>query len=235
LTGSYVVIPYKDHPEFTVPLLGSLVGQGGVDGIVLLDNGSSDDTRREIRSAMAPGVVVHQCPGMNIHEMWNLGLRVAASRSRGGPHNVLVLNNDVVAGEGLVKTMAGVLRSDDSVAVVCPNYDGRPGEGAQDVTDHPMHTGHYDGTEGLCGWAFMLRGEDGHRFPEDLHWWFGDNDLLLETRRRGRRVAIALGASCRHLNSGTLRVQEEPYRTLVRLDRERFVAKWGLDDGGAGA
>lgn len=224
---NYVVIPYKDEPRYTVSLVTELKRQAEFDELILLDNGSLESTKQVVGMLVSSGVLVHSCPGMNIHEMWNHGLDTAARHSNGEPHNVLVLNNDLVIGPGLVKTLADALRSDDSVAVACPNYDGRPGYGIQYVEYAPMHVGHYDGTEGLCGFAFMLRGEDGHRFPEELSWWFGDNDLLLQTRLRRRRVAIALGAACRHLNSGTLRVDQEPYRTLVRRDQERFLAKWG--------
>lgn len=224
---TYVVIPYKDKPEFTVPLVEELKRQAEFEEIYLLDNGSSSPTRRQIEVLVSTGVFVYPTDGMNIHQMWNYGMHLAARSSRGRPHNVLILNNDLSIGPGFVKILAGVLRAEDGIAVACPNYDKRPGNGYDFVEDRRMHTGHYDHTEGMCGFAFILRGEDGHRFPEELHWWYGDNDLLLTVKSNGQRVAFAYDTACEHKNSGTLRVQEEPFKSLVESDYRLHVDKWG--------
>lgn len=226
---NFVIIPYRDKPGLTIPLVKELVFQRGVDKIILLDNESTEDTKNAIFDELGYSVVsVLEVPGKNIHKLWNAGLGRAAELANGELYNVLILNNDVqLQSSDFVEKLARGLRSSPEVGAACPNYDDRPGSWIQYVEDLPMHTGWYNQTEGLCGWAFMIRGEDDHRFPEELHWWFGDNDLLQTIRAQGRRVVLCQQAACRHLNSQTLNVGEEPFKSLVERDRKLFEEKWG--------
>jgi GT2 family glycosyltransferase len=172
---------------------------------------------------------VIDCDGMNLHQMWNYGLDLASYVALDEPHNVLILNNDIRIGGHFIEKMSLALRSDDSIAIVCPNYDNRSGEGIQYVEDLPMHVGHYDGTEGMCGFAFMLKGEDGYRFPDELAWWCGDNDLRLTAKQSGRRIALAYDAYCQHIDggNGSGGFREEPMRSIVQRDIRLFHKKWG--------
>ena len=231
LDRTHVVIPYRDRPDLTVPLVTELIRQFEYDSILLMDNGSTEETKNSVREAVgtAPGVYTIDCAGMDIHRMWNRGLLIARVLSDDGPCNVVFLNNDVEAGPHLLAGMAATLRSGPDVFAACPNYDGRPGEGLLDVTARPMHVGHYDGTEGLCGWAFAIRGEDGYDFPEDLEWYYGDFDVLHTARERGKTVLMDLGTTARHVNNGgnTGRWREEPLKSATARDQAAFERRWG--------
>jgi len=230
LDRTHVVIPYRDRPDLTVPLVRELVRQFEYDSILLMDNGSTEATKSVVADAAAvPGVYVVDCEGMDIHRMWNRGLLLARTLSTGEPSNVVLLNNDVEVGPHFLAGMAATLRSGPDVFAACPNYDGRPGDGPLDVTARPMHVGHYDGTEGLCGWAFAIRSEADYDFPDDLEWYYGDFDVLHTARDRGQRVVMALGTTAHHIGNGgnTGRWREEPLSSATARDQAAFERRWG--------
>lgn len=123
--------------------------------------------------------------------------------------------------------------------VVGGNYDGRgSGVAVQEVDD--ICADRYDGTGGLPGFAFMVRGElfaGGYRFPEECMWWFGDNDLMMSlahTRASAPhfadsyRAGIAVFAHCRHIGAGTAKDWMTPeYASQIDKDRIAFLSKWG--------
>ncbi len=84
---------------------------------------------------------------------------------------------------------------------MCPNYDGRPGEGLEPVAD--ICAGRYDGTGGFAGFAFMVRAEVPYRFPAGLRWWYGDNHMLDAIGQGGSFAAICHTATVEHLDGGS--------------------------------
>jgi hypothetical protein len=195
---NYVVIPMKDRLELTRTLLRQLKEQGEYEAIILFDNGSDELTRRWLRSQDI--AEVHDAKTANIHQMWNMGLNYAHVYANGEPHNVAILNNDLHIGPAFLSGLAEGLRSDPRMAVVCPNYDQRKGKGIQRVRE--ICANRYDGTGGLAGFAFMLRGEDGYRFPEELNWWYGDNHMLYTLLRQGQEAGIVLSTHVKHVDGG---------------------------------
>lgn len=215
---NFVVIPVKDRLDLTQSLLEELDSQGGHDAIFVMDNGSGPETKEWLESqAIAE---VFDCEGLNYHQMVNIGMDEALRRS--WPCNIAVLNNDLKIGPDLIKGMARALRSDAQIGVVCPNYDGRPGSGLQMVGE--ICANRYDGTGGLAGFAFMLRGEAGYRFPEELQWWYGDNHLLANVLLGGSRAAIALDVSCEHIDGGsqTGAWESDEMQPILEADRQWF-------------
>jgi len=89
----------------------------------------------------------------------------------------------------------------------------------------------YDGTGGLSGFAFMVRGSwfaSGYRFPEDAMWWYGDNDLLLTIEANGGWYGMAHGATCEHLDGGgrTGEWRSPEMQAQLERDRQAFERKW---------
>lgn len=97
----------------------------------------------------------------------------------------------------------------------------------------------YDGTGGIAGFAFMVKGEVFHsyRFPEDCKWWYGDNDLLLTVQASGLSAAIVLDASCEHLDGGgkTGDWESPEMQAQLAADRDAFLARWSAPLGGGGS
>jgi len=214
-----VVIPVKDHLEVTQGIIEQLSVHPGVGNVYVFDNGSGPETADYLRSQTFAKVI--DAAGLNIHQMWNQGLDLCTP---GRP--VAVLNNDLRLGpEMFLRTLEAM---ENGLSVVCPNYDGRPGVGIERV--HGICAGRYDGTGGLAGFAMFLNPlvASTYRFPEELEWWGGDNDLCSWLESEGLAYGIALGASVEHLDGGSVTFRElegyDPTEDL-RLMNERIEAR----------
>lgn len=225
---NFVVIPMKDRMDLTRSLLEQLAAQDEYAAIFVLDNGSSEQTKAELydAGALPPRVHVADAAGFNIHQMWNAGIGEAVRRA--WPCNIAILNNDLKIGPDFLSGLAAALRSDPLMAAVSPNYDGREIAGADVQSVRDICAGRYDGTGGLAGFAFMLKGESGYRFPEQLRWWYGDNDMIAHILYAGSKAGIALGVSCEHVDGGsqTADWDDPEMQTVLTRDREWFQAKW---------
>ena len=155
----YAVIPVKNQLHYTQGIVTQLLEQGEAEKILVIDNGSTDDTLEWIQQQR---VAVLLGDGLNIHQMWNLGLEMVRAWEGDCPHDVAILNNDLRIGEHFLSLLSWALRSDFRIGVVGANYDGRHFAGdTQSVRG--VCGGRYDGTGGLPGFAFMIRGEEGYR------------------------------------------------------------------------
>ena len=216
-TVNYVVIPMKDRADLTRPLLRDLKKQGNYEKIFIFDNGSARPTRKWLSTQQTATVV--DAKGWNIHEMWNRGLDLA------GEGNIALLNNDIKIGPNFLKGLATGLRSDSKLDVVCPNYDGREGEGICYVNQIAANL--RDGAGGLAGFAFMMRGEWGYRFPEELKWWYGDNHMVAHARHAG----IVLNTTVEHRLGGSLTAGDwnSPYWKPILLADGVWWQAWVKD------
>lgn len=213
---THVVIPFKNRADLTRPLLDELTAQGGYDHIWLYDNGSNAKTKNWLRTLGREDVTVIDAEGWNIHEMWNDGIdRATAAAAR---VNVAILNNDIKCGPDMLATLAKAMRADPLLSVVCPNYDSRDGTGVHLVQD--ICAGRYDGTGGLAGFAFMIRGEAGYRFPTELQWWGGDNHLVATAVKAGAKVGIVLDASVEHIDGGSQTGDWDAMSDVLQADLE---------------
>ncbi len=240
---TFVVIPVKDNLSMTRDLLFQLREQGGVKGIFVFDNGSGPETKKWLRKQRI--AEVFDAKGMGIHHMWNAGALEALKRTRRA--NVAFLNNDLELGPAMLTTLADALRSNELMAV-CPNYDGRYPKIPADVDVwglvddgqepreeieqlHGICANRYDGSGGLAGFCFMVRGElfeMGYRFPEDAMWWYGDNDLTLTLDQNSAPYAMVHAATVKHLDGGgqTGGWQDPEMQAQLERDRLAFMAKW---------
>ena len=136
----YVAIPVKDNFHYTQSLVNSLIEQGEISPaqIHVYDNGSVDETKAEMDLL---GVTVIDASGWSFHRMWNHAL------ASGNGLPVAILNNDIAIGPNFISSMASALEADESLAVVCPNYDDRAGE-MNYVAD--IQAGRMDGTGGIA-------------------------------------------------------------------------------------
>lgn len=234
------VIPVKDKLELTTHVVEQLWADPSVSHIIIVDNGSADGGRGSRSLAVGdedhPWADDDHCmtwvngEGMNIHEMWNRGIAEALEYDA-GITAVAVLNNDLDLGPEAITTCARALVMHPEYAAVCPNYDGRPMYVGQiHPTGMEICAGRYDGTGGLAGFAMVIAADflTGYRFPEDMTWWYGDNDLVLSVAKAGRKCGIVGGADIVHLDGGgqTGDWMSPEMREVTAADREVFLAKW---------
>ena len=223
------VIPMKDRVELTRALVDQLVAQGECAEIVVCDNGSNVAERHQVDRME---VTVLDCPGLGIHEMWNRAVENIVS-DKGHRHRARIafLNNDIRIGPAFMSTLSKAFDEDPDVRAVSANYDGRTAEGSV-VLVEDICAGRYDGTGGLAGFAFMVRGDyftSGYRFPEVCKWWYGDNDLVQAILTGGGKVGLAIGAEVEHLDGGSKTAGDwfEPAWTAqLEADRAAFDDLW---------
>jgi len=216
------VVPTIGAHGHIVRLVEQLEAQGQTDAVIVVDNGCDPFTAAWLEQRPIVQRIPMTC--RNIHKLWNAGLDAAAVKAE--QSNVAVLNDDIRIGPDFMAGLGAALRSHPNIAVVGPNYDKRPGTGLQLVFD--ICAGRYDGTGGLPGFAFMVKGESRYRFPENLTWWWGDADMVLTHRQLGDFAAIVLGVEVEHVDGGSQSGEwtSPEMKEVLAADHAAFVAKW---------
>lgn len=219
-------VPVKDNLRYTKGIVDQL--EAAEVPAVILDNGSEAETADWLWGAQSKLVSVGKAPGKTIHEMWNLGIEWALGQE--GATAVAILNNDLALGPSALQRCAAVL--DDDLVLVCPNYDKRNIDGVQLTQE--ICAGRYDGTGGIAGFAMVLSldwvRKTNYRFPDDLTWWYGDNDLLMTVIDSGCQAGIVGDATCVHLDGGskTGNWDDPSLNPVLAADREAFLRKWSV-------
>lgn len=220
----FVVIPVKDNKKMTQALLRQLIEETDREHIVVVDNGSNPETKRWLDTQRMATVI--DGTGMGIHEMWNLGAQWCLARNPRA--RIAFLNNDLELGPNFLAGLSAALDSDPTLVAVCPNYDARAGDGVERL--HGICADKYDGTGGLAGFAFMVKGEwfERYRFPEDCMWWFGDNDLCLTIEAAGGWYGMVHGVTVVHLDGGGQTGDWSNYLDTEqgKADLAAFCARW---------
>jgi GT2 family glycosyltransferase len=215
-----IVIPVKNRLDLTAPLVDELVRQGGYRQLRVYDNGSTDGTMDWLLSR-TPDVWVMDVAEWTLHKMWNDGIE----SSGGGP--VVFLNNDIVLDgkPDWIRRLCSPLAY--RWAATCPNYDGR-------TTVSPVQrlrgisAGRTDGTGGLSGFAFAVRGDvlTTYRFPESMKWWCGDRDLVAHLHINGLPYGMVADVGVTHIGGGSQTVKAEGAEKHLEDDRAAFSEKW---------
>jgi len=227
------VIPMKDKVKLTEALVAQLGEQGECAEIVVCDNGSNVATRRKLDTGKLAGhaITVLDCPGEGIHEMWNRAAGHATEKHR---HRVRIafLNNDLSVGPKFMSTLAAGLDDGTEIKAISANYDGRTADLPVVLVDD-ICAGRYDGTGGLAGFAFMVRGDwftSGYKFPEECKWWYGDNDVVRAILSAGGQVGLAIDAHVEHLDGGgkTGDWSDPAIQSVLEADRLAFEERWRL-------
>jgi hypothetical protein len=123
------------------------------------------------------------------------------------------------------------LRSNDSIWAVYPDYrvDATTTELPSVI---PLDLTPTKGTYqhgGMCGWAFMLRGEAPiPPVDEQFEWWYGDDDLVRNITTRGKKVCRVNGLGLNHVNEATANNGDNEWTHGAKSrDSKRFKEKWG--------
>ncbi len=230
LAPTFVVIPVKGEHQYTESLLRQLAAQKGYHRIFVYDNGSDSDPYT--------GYVPDECDvipaaGLSIHEMWNAGIR--AAKAKYAACNIAILNNDLNIGPGFLEGLALRLRAHDALWAVSPNYDGRDFEG-DILRVKGIAAGRMDGTGGLAGFAFMVKGElYDHGLPlfDDYELWYGDTDFAMTVDALGGILGIVKDVAVEHIDGGSKtagdgvkRLKSPELEAMVARDKAKFETKW---------
>jgi hypothetical protein len=162
--------------------------------------------------------------------MWNIALDAAASRDA---HCVL-LNNDLIL-DGKARWVERLCSHFDDVEewdALCPNYDRSPAVSWRPVAKlQGIAAGRTDGGGGLAGFAFALSSRfirTGYRFPTDLKWWYGDNDLVMTLDEQRRPYGMVAAVGVEHIGGGSQTAKSHDLSGQIAEDRAVFEKKWSV-------
>jgi hypothetical protein len=216
MTATWAVVCSKGRPDVMRACMQAIDGQ--VDGVVIVDN--NDVHSESITDGLTLSLrwVVHM-PGYppNLSAMINAG--VAECPVPGSaPWNLVLLNDDVTVPARWVESLAGPMRSTGAAAAYIDRL-GRP-------VPSLMRTPPRDQSESMTCWACMLRGELDIRWDENLHWWYGDNDLDLRCRFDYGGVLAVPGLMPNHSHPSAQTFASVELSQQTRRDEAAFNAKW---------
>lgn len=208
---TFAVIASRQRPDMLANLRGQLAGQ--VADTFVFDNGYDTPP---------PGAI--PAAGWGLHQMWNRGLELAAEAAQ-GPHNVLIVNDDVEVPNEFCAQLEAGLRAHGDHWLAYPNWrelEVPPGEVVRTASESMAG-------QTMSGWAFMVRGEAGLRFDERFGWWYGDSDLERQVKEAGKFTVCVGGCFARHLDPLRSTLDDPDRLAQAQLDEKAFAEKWGLD------
>ena len=220
----HVVIPVRDRWELTERIVAQVTAEP-IDRLWIFDNGSTDGTPQRLTRIGDPRITVILAPGWGIYRMWNQGWLNALLTA--DPVAVAFLNNDITLPPDALTTMRDALYDRGERWAVYPDWRRDVSAGSAYTGEVTATTGTYqDG--GLCGWAFMLRGE-AHRLglpliDEGYEWWYGDDFLVASITEAGRLVCRLDGLPVDHVGEGTASSHAWVADAKVR-DARRWAAR----------
>lgn len=240
LPPTVVVIPtIRKHGELGLLVREDLLTDETVTAIVILDNGHQEAGVRALKALEDenPRVLVFG-DGGRLYGLWEHGLQHALDLSGGEDVNVLFLNDDIrLPALGTAEILAKRLRGDWRLWITYPDYNaavaGRRISGIEQLPVRYTAGTYKDG--GMCGWAWMLKGEartkgglpalDGGGFE----WWCGDDYVAHLVHGQGYEQGRVVGLPVHHEGEGTSSLPEFRDRTeaMKQRDRDRYRELFG--------
>ncbi|HUQ79577.1 MAG TPA: glycosyltransferase family 2 protein [Gemmatimonadaceae bacterium] len=231
-----VVVNWR-QADATLACLASLE-RAGVDlgHVIVIDNGSGDDSTERVREAHANVTVLAQTQNLGFARAVNIGAEYALERGAGA---VFILNNDAEVLPGVLDELARSLARSPRVGLVTAKvylterpghlwavggtFTGRRvvemGAGERDV-------GTYDDAriDFAYGCALLVRARtyrDLRGFDERFFLYYEDIDLCLRARDAGWEVAFAPNAHVLH--EGSKSTEDEPESKVYHHARSRLL------------
>lgn len=214
------VIPARDRHDLLADCIASVVDQ--VDRVIVIDNLSDPPIDPDPWHGKV-GVVSLPIDPPNISTLWNVGIALTdASAYRAGADvwDIAVLNSDVVIPPDWIDTLSTAMRSTTAVLAYPDQHGG---------TRQILHTKAepIDLRQRITGYAYMLRGEHGLRFDEDLAWWYGDDSADWTAREQGGALLVP-GLAVEHRAPNVSTHERPELLEQTGRDRDTFRKKWGV-------
>lgn len=208
--------------------------------LVLVDNGSTDDTDRYFRSLYG-AAVIREDVNVGFPRGANAGLKAADGEY------VVLLNNDTIVTDGWLTKLVQAAQGDVKVGIVGPvtNHtkdaqlvEARDFRDAQELEQYAQevarrNAGQRRVTRGLAGFCMFVKKEVIQRIGYlDERFGIGnfeDDDYCLRARQAGFKLLIAADCFIFHFGERTflaLGVEGERWDSLVRENERLFEEKW---------
>jgi GT2 family glycosyltransferase len=236
-----VVVVAYNRWDLTSSCLGHLAAQTVAHRVIVVDNGSTDETRQRLRSDWSNVTVVALEHNHPFTRAVNLG--VAA----GDGDQVVLLNNDVDLRPDCLEQLVAPLERDDavgSVAAVLLRPDGRSIDSVGVTTDvtlagfprlqglDPTRAGDarpvISGPEGTAAAYRRAAWEQVGGLDESIRAYMEILDLAWRLRQAGWKSACAPQAIGVHLGSATFGQRSPEQRRLAGFSRGYLLRRYGV-------
>ena len=211
-----IIIPQYNRPELTIEAIQSLRRSDPLRWpILVIDNGSSPDSLRQLHALGDLDTVVHSIPRQGLTAAWNSAASFCQTES------LVFLNNDTLSQGPWVESLLAPLQAGQAViSGVALRWERHLSPVIQVLT----------------GWCFAVRGEHFRTvggFDEALSLYFSDTDFQLRIREHFQSSArppwkVVPDLPLRHLSHQTAHRLANRSK-IWKADRARFVARWPGD------
>ncbi len=208
-----IIIPQMNQPDLTIEAIRTLRRADPIRWpLLVVDNGSSPDSRRQLHGLRDPNVEILTLPIAGLTAAWN----AAARHSRAD--YLIFLNNDTVTRGAWVEALLAPLSQGTSLITGVALR-------RESLLAPPIDL--------LAGWCFALCRQTFdavHEFDPSMQLYFSDTDLQLRVREEFSCSSIPIwtavpGLPITHLSHRT--AHRLPHqRSLWLADREKFLARW---------
>jgi GT2 family glycosyltransferase len=218
-----IVIPVMNQCGYTKAILQNIAETVHMPHeVIVVDNGSTDDTAQVLENARAR--VIRNKTNPPLSKAWNQGCAKAK-----GTH-IAVLNNDLELPDGWAEKLVAHERH-----AICPRYEQGPKrcanfENRNSRLRASLREADRPGTHpnGFAGFCFLITREVWERvgpFDESLIIWFGDNDYYLRTKGMGYVPYMAQNVLIHHYGNVTCNDRPD-FISQRESDRKTFLKKW---------
>lgn len=236
--SSWILMPVIDCLDLTLQAVEDCLAQDGLEApprVLIVDNGSTRDTRRALEALqlhLQNRVLVwfHNPPlgpppFGTVNASWNAGLDFCWGQ---GASEVLVVNNDVRLHKDTYWLLKDVM---DATGALFVSAVGVTEEQFDPAIEHVFETGPA-GRGGPDFSCFLISRDCHESFPFDPQFhYFGDNDYHRRLKLLGMGDGIfSVNLPYLHFGSRTIRRSPEAeaaYHQVFEAQRERYLAKWG--------
>lgn len=232
-----IIIPAFNEHEMTAECITALRECGGVDEIILIDNGSDPPFTK-------PYTGFIDCQLLRNEE--NLGFPKAVNQGIAAAKNpiVVLLNNDVIVTPGWAEKLALSLGYYSIVGPVTNYSAGKQRvslpvyENTQELNEAAKERAEQYGDRveevrwviGYCMAFWRSLWEEIGPFDESLWPCCGEEiDFCLRARDAGYRIGIVLGCFVHHEGSRTFQAMGLDYPEIIERNEEHLRKRWGAN------
>ena len=205
--------------------------------LILVDNGSNDDTEKYFRSIPNAKVIINPT-NFGVARGWNQGMRIADG------DYLLILNNDIIVGPNWLENMVRLAESDPSIGLVGPrsNYIAGPQivrnvpykveSEIQDFIDtwqseHDLTASEFGFIKGFCHLiprrVFSKIGLYDERYGKGN---FEDDDYCMRIHLHDYTAVIAHDSFIHHYGSVSFNQESVDWKALMIENQKKYAQKW---------
>ncbi len=232
----WTIIINWQRPHATCACLRSMPSDVDLSKVVVIDNGSADDSVRIIQEQFPSVTLLGMAKNLGFGKAANVGIKYALDHNAWA---ILLLNNDTQVKSNTYKQIANFMAASPEVGIVSPKVflANNPQHlwavggvyrehNAINIGSNEYDAGQFDAAEldYVYGCAMLLRSSmlrDIGAFDERFFMYYEDIDLCLRARDAG--YAVKLVPNARVLHQSSLSTNDNPARKIFYESRSRIL------------